>query len=152
MLPMMFALALKQLAEDKESVYLANLDVMQNNSHCIAEAIYMLLTYLISITAPNDMEGLVQIQREFLAISSTLLLRAKEKENNFDSLKSVYLILLFFVRASASSGGILSEDILEEYIPYIIFRQSYSDAFKKLEITKKLALSAEEATAQKEIY
>ena len=143
-LPYLYAAAFKILAFEFKSNYNVFLDALDNNGHCFASAINMLITYLVAITTPNDMVALVSLQKEFIQITAMVLLRSRADKDivHEQTVRASYLVLLKFVQ----SCRYLTEDVLEEYFPYTIIRSTKASFFKKRSVRRMTVKPDEEVS------
>lgn len=143
--PYVYAVVLRMISLDDRSMYSTLLDSLDNNADAIALTVSTLMTSLLAITAPNDLDQMNLVHREFLQVSATVLLRTKADKETIrsDSIKSCLLLLHKFTQLSP----FLTESSLEEFIPYSLIRATYSDFFRKEGQRKRLQTKAEEEVA-----
>ncbi|MCJ8749815.1 hypothetical protein PDJAM_G00191990 [Pangasius djambal] len=118
------AVSLPILAIDPNSFYSREHGGHQNNIHCLATAINHLAAAMFTVQNKNIEEHL----REFLMIASSALLQLGQNIEKVEikNRDSVYLLLDMIVEQSP----FLSQDVLENWFPYVLLRNAYREVHK----------------------
>ncbi|MCI4395608.1 hypothetical protein PGIGA_G00193990 [Pangasianodon gigas] len=118
------AVSLPILAIDPNSFYSREHGGHQNNIHCLATAINHLAAAMFTVQNKNIEEHL----REFLMIASSALLQLGQNIEKVEikHRDSVYLLLDMIVEQSP----FLSQDVLENWFPYVLLRNAYREVHK----------------------
>ncbi|KAB5517011.1 hypothetical protein PHYPO_G00184610 [Pangasianodon hypophthalmus] len=118
------AVSLPILAIDPNSFYSREHGGHQNNIHCLATAINHLAAAMFTVQNKNIEEHL----REFLMFASSALLQLGQNIEKVEikHRDSVYLLLDMIVEQSP----FLSQDVLENWFPYVLLRNAYREVHK----------------------
>ncbi|KAI3642524.1 hypothetical protein MP228_012079 [Amoeboaphelidium protococcarum] len=137
LLPYLFAVAFKSLVPDLQSNFIVQLEALDNNGHCLAYTVDVMLTYLIALTSPNAESGFIaQVHKEFVQVSSAMLMKNKDSLRA-DVIRGLYLVVRKFCQLSKY----ISTDVLEEVFPYAIARAAFGDLGRKQGAQQKVKTS-----------
>ena len=135
-LPVLFAMIFSTKTVS-ESVWMPHIEAYQNNLHVAAASIHALIvTAAVATSEKNSPAEVVEALRRFVEISSVYLLNhaqsgfgdvgAKEMQKlGIRSLPSLLIFLDLFVQQS----DLLTADILDDCMPYVLLRAMYRDLY-----------------------
>lgn len=128
----MTAASLWYLANERATVFNADLDAHENNAHALATMAAHLSASAFTIMADSPdaaTESVTNAQGEFLRIASVCLLRLGNKSNSKSARGSqrdaVYVILDKLVAES----DFMAADVLEKFFPYSLIRNALKEVY-----------------------
>lgn len=135
-LPVLFAMIFSSKVVS-ESVWMPHIEAFQNNLHVAAMSVHALIvTAAVATSEKNSPAEVLDALRRFVEISSVFLLNHAQNGFGDVGLKEMQKIgikslpsLLIFLDLFVQQSDLLTADILDDCMPYVLLRAVYRDLY-----------------------
>ncbi|KAI9207445.1 Nck-associated protein 1 [Polychytrium aggregatum] len=129
LLPSFFMYLFWNLTLDENSSYNSVLDALENNGHCLKTVFLNLSTCTQMLLMKGPSERIRSLHREFLEMTSTLLMRIKPKPNDKEY-KNIDPVLML-LKQTARDSKFVSRAQLESIIPHPLLQLVTNELYRR---------------------
>ncbi|TPX33710.1 hypothetical protein SmJEL517_g03449 [Synchytrium microbalum] len=130
LLPFLFAATFWHLAFDEGSVYNFAVDGLENNGHTLSTVFNKMCVATIALTARQEPSAITSAHKDFMTVTTTLLVRLRlstEKDLSTKYLDPVFLVLKKFMEETRY----ISADMAEQLLPNTLLQSVIASIHRK---------------------